>query len=139
MGAMNRVFLMGNLTRDPQLRKTPSGMAVSDIGLAVSEKFRNKAGDLVETKCFVDVVAWDRQAEVCSQYLSKGAPVIVEGRLQLDQWQTEAGEKRSRLRVRAERIQFLRPARAGEEEEANGLTAAPGQEDRSALPGEVSF
>ena len=139
MGAMNRVFLMGNLTRDPQLRKTPSGMAVSDIGLAVSENFRNKAGDLVETKCFVDVVAWDRQAEVCSQYLSKGAPVIVEGRLQLDQWQTEAGEKRSRLRVRAERIQFLRRAGAGEEEEANGLTAAHDQEDRSTLPGEVSF
>ena len=115
MGAMNRVFLMGNLTRDPQLRKTPSGMAVSDIGLAVSEKFRNKAGDLVETKCFVDVVAWDRQAEVCSQYLSKGAPVIVEGRLQLDQWQTESGEKRNRLRIRADRVQFLgQPKKQGD-------------------------
>ena len=114
MGAMNRVFLMGNLTRDPALRKTPAGMAVSDLGVAVSEKYRNKAGEIVESTCFADVVVWGRQAETCSQFLLKGAPVMVEGRLQLDQWQTEAGEKRSRLRVRADRIQFLgRPRGAG--------------------------
>ena len=107
MGAMNRVFLMGNLTRDPALRRTPTGAAVSDIGLAVSEKYRNKAGELVETTCFADIVVWGRQAEACGQYLTKGAPVVVEGRLQLDQWQTPAGEKRSRLRVRADRVQFL--------------------------------
>ena len=136
MGSMNRVFLMGNLTRDPELRQTTSGTAVSDLGLAVSEKFRNKAGELVETKCFVDIVAWDRQAEACSQYLSKGAPVIVEGRLQLDQWQTESGEKRSRLRVRAERVQFLGRGKAPENPGDTQITAAaaPVQEENEALP-----
>jgi single-strand DNA-binding protein len=111
MGTMNRVFLMGNLTRDPELRKTPSGMAVSDLGVAVNERYRNKAGEVVETVCFADVVVWGRQAETCGQYLVKGAPVMVEGRLQLDQWKTDAGEKRSRLRVRADRVQFLGKAR----------------------------
>lgn len=107
MSSMNRVFLMGNLTRDPELRQTAGGISVSDLGLAVSEKYRNKEGLQVETKCFADVVVWGRQAETCSQYLVKGAPVIVEGRLQLDQWQTEEGQKRSRLRIRADRVQFL--------------------------------
>ena len=115
MGAMNRVFLMGNLTRDPELRQTSTGMAVSDLGLAVSEKFRNKAGEMVETTCFADIVVWGKQAEACGQYLGKGSPVMVEGRLQLDQWQTDKGEKRSRLRVRADRVQFLgRPRKTGE-------------------------
>ena len=107
MSNVNRVFLLGNLTRDPELRQTAGGLSVSDLGVAVSETYQNKAGEKVETKCFTDVVVWGRQAEVCSQYLAKGAPVMVEGRLQLDQWETEAGEKRSRLRVKADRVQFL--------------------------------
>ena len=113
MGTMNRVFLMGNLTRDPELRKTASGITVSDLGLAVSDKYKNKAGEMVESVCFADVVVWGRQAETCGQFLGKGAPVMVEGRLQLDQWQTESGEKRSRLRVRADRVQFLGRPKAG--------------------------
>ena len=113
MGAMNRVFLMGNLTREPALRRTPTGIAVSDLGVAVSEKYRNKAGEVVESVCFADVVVWGRLAEICGQYLMKGAPVMIEGRLQLDQWQTEAGEKRSRLRIRADRVQFLGKAKGG--------------------------
>ena len=131
MGAMNRVFLMGNLTRDPELRKTPSGIAVSDLGLAVSEKYRNKAGEMVETTCFADIVVWGKQAEACGQYLGKGAPVIVEGRLQLDQWQTEAGEKRSRLKVRADRVQFLgRPRKTANPEIAGtGAEAAVAEEE----------
>lgn len=107
MGNMNRVFLMGNLTRNPELRKTPAGTPVSDLGLAVNEKYRSKTGDVVESVCFADVVVWGRQAETCGQYLEKGSPVFVEGRLQLDQWKTDAGEKRSRLRVKADRVQFL--------------------------------
>lgn len=122
MGSMNRVFLMGNLTRDPELRKTPSGISVSDLGLAVSEKYRNKAGEMVESVCFADIVVWGRQAETCGQYLAKGAPVMVEGRLQLDQWQTDKGEKRSRLRVRADRVQFLTRSRHGKEE---GIAESP--------------
>lgn len=107
MSAMNRVFLMGNLTRDPELRKTPAGASVADLGLAVSDKFKDKAGQVVERTCFVDIVAWNRQAEACTEFLHKGAPVLVEGRLQLDQWEADNGEKRKRLRVRADRVQFL--------------------------------
>lgn len=121
MSNVNRVFLLGNLTRDPELRQTSSGMSVSDLGVAVSETYQNKAGEMVETKCFTDVVVWGKQAEACSQYLAKGAPVMVEGRLQLDQWENEAGEKRSRLRVKADRVQFLGRRRgAGEPEDPFG-------------------
>ena len=133
MGAMNRVFLMGNLTRDPAVRRTPSGASVSDLGLAVSEKYRNKAGETVESVCFADIVVWGRQAEACSQYLTKGSPVMVEGRLQLDQWQTESGEKRSRLRIRADRVQFLtRPSRGTAESAAARQVAA--EEDEAKAP-----
>jgi len=130
---MNRVFLMGNLTRDPQVRHTPSGDAVSDLGLAVSEQYTNKAGEKTESVCFADVVVWGKQAEACGQYLSKGSPVVVEGKLQLDQWQTEAGEKRSRLRVRAMRVQFIgRPkngAGTGHEPAEEGSHEAAGQRE----------
>jgi single-strand DNA-binding protein len=115
---------MGNLTRDPELRKTASGLTVSDLGLAVSEKYKNKAGEAVESVCFVDIVVWGKQAETCGQYLSKGSPVIVEGRLQLDQWQTDKGEKRSRLRVKADRVQFMgRPKNGNGAEQAAPQTA----------------
>lgn len=107
MASYNRVLLMGNLTRNPEIRYTPSGTAVADLGLAVNENFKNKAGETVEQTCFVDVVVWGRQAETSSEYLHKGSPVFVEGRLQLDQWENQQGEKRSKLRVRADRVQFL--------------------------------
>lgn len=107
MSPMNRVFLMGNLTRDPEVRTTPGGKKVCDLGLAVNERRRNAAGEPVETTCFVDVVAWEKLAETCGQYLKKGRPVIFEGRLQQDRWETEKGEKRNRLRVCADRVHFL--------------------------------
>ena len=107
MTGYNRVVLVGNLTRDPQVRQTPAGTSVADLGLAASERYRNKEGEQVETTCFVDIVAWGRQAETCGQYLSKGSPVLVEGRLQLDRWETEDGQKRSRIRVRADRVRFM--------------------------------
>jgi len=113
---------MGNLTRDPQVRQIPSGTSVVDLGLAANERYRNKAGDQVETTCFVDIVVWGRQAETCGQYLSKGAPVLVEGRLQYDQWQTDDGQKRSKLRVRADRVRFLGKAKGGAHA-ADGETA----------------
>lgn len=133
MGSMNRVFLMGNLTRDPALRKTNTGTTVSDLGLAVSETYRNKDGELVETTCFADIVVWGKQAEACNQYLNKGAPVMVEGRLQLDQWQNDQGEKRSKLRVRADRVQFLGRAKPpAEAKPASSQEQAPDQ------PGETT-
>lgn len=107
MSTLNRVFLIGNLTRDPEVRYTPSGTAVGDLGLAVNETYKNKAGENVESTVFVDVEVWARQAETCAEYLYKGSPVFVEGRLKLDQWENQQGEKRSKLRVRADRVQFL--------------------------------
>ncbi len=107
MSSMNRVYLLGNLTRDPELRHTPSGTSVSDLGIAVSDNYRNRDGELVERACFADVVVWGRQAETCCEFLHKGSPVLLEGRLQLDQWETDTGDKRTRLKVCAERVQFL--------------------------------
>jgi len=106
MASYNRVILVGNLTRDPELRYIPSGTAVTDIGLAVNDKYKNKQGEWVEDVTFVDVTLWARQAEIASEYLSKGAPVLIEGRLKLDTWEKE-GKKQSRLRVVGERMQML--------------------------------
>jgi single-strand DNA-binding protein len=105
---MNRVFLAGNLTRDPEVRYTPSGMAVADLRLAVNERYKDSTtNEWKEKAVYVDVVVWGRQAETSGQYLSKGSPVLIEGRLQLDQWENQQGEKRSKLRVNASRVQFL--------------------------------
>ncbi len=140
MGAMNRVFLMGNLTRDPILRKTPGGLSVSEMGMAVSERFRNKEGQIVESTCFAEIVAWGRQAETCQQYLAKGASVMVEGRLQFDQWQTDTGEKRSRLKIRADRVQFLgRRTKAGDAAEpAESATGTKSSKQPDAVDEEVA-
>ena len=107
MASYNRVILVGNLTRDPELRYIPSGTAVTDIGLAVNDRRKNASGEWVEETTFVDVTLWARQAEVASEYLSKGAPVLIEGRLKLDSWENNEGQKRSKLRVVSERMQML--------------------------------
>jgi single-strand DNA-binding protein len=105
MASYNRVILMGNLTRDPELRYIPSGTAVSDIGLAINDRI--KRGDQwVEQPVFVDVTLWGRTAEVANEYLSKGSPVLIEGRLRFDQWEKD-GQKQSKLRVTCERMQML--------------------------------
>ncbi len=113
MASYNRVVLLGNLTRDPELRYIPSGTAVADIGLAVNDKRKNAQGELVEETTFIDVTFWARTAEVASEYLSKGSPVLIEGRLKLDQWETQDGQKRSKLRVVGERMQLLGAAGGG--------------------------
>jgi single-strand DNA-binding protein len=108
MASLNKVFLIGNLTRDPEIRYTPSGAAVANLGLAVSRKFRDKAQELKEEVCFVTVVVWSKMAENCNQYLKKGSPLFVEGRLTLRTWEDAAsGKKRNVIEVRAERVQFL--------------------------------
>ncbi len=117
MVRMNKVLLAGNLTRDPVIRKTSKGMAVADIGLAVHDGYGGGNGKSEENTCFVDLVAWDKQAEACGEYLRKGSAVMVEGRLQLEQWKDKEGQNRSRIKVSADRVQFLgkpggdRPAR----------------------------
>lgn len=107
MANFNRVYLIGNLTKDPELRYTPQGTAVVNLRLAVNRKFKNKNQELKEETCFVTAVVWSRQAETCNQYLHKGSPVFVEGRLQSRSWEDNAGQKRSVIDVRADRVQFL--------------------------------
>jgi len=114
MPSLNHIFMVGNLTRDPEVRYTPSGSAVADLRLA-STRVYTTDGQRKEETCFIDVVVWGKQAEVCREYLSKGSPILVEGILQFDQWKTESGENRSRHRIRADRVQFLgRPKGGGE-------------------------
>ncbi len=106
MASFNRVILVGNLTRDPELRYTPTNTPVTEIGLAVNDRRKNANGEWVDETTFVDVTLWARQAEVASEYLTKGSSVLIEGRLKLDTWETD-GQKRSKLRVVGERMQML--------------------------------
>jgi single-strand DNA-binding protein len=105
MASYNRVVLVGNLTRDPELRYIPSGTAVSEIGLAINDRFKRNE-QWVEETTFVDVTLWARTAEVANEYLSKGSSVLIEGRLKLDTWEKD-GQKRSKLRVIGEKMQML--------------------------------
>lgn len=121
--SLNRVFLMGNLTRDPELRYTPSGQAVTNFSIAINRAYKNQEGETIEAVDFIRIVAWGRQAEICSEYLSKGRLVLVEGSLQQRSWETPAGEKRSVIEVRANRVQFLpggRPKEVAEGEPLQG-------------------
>jgi single-strand DNA-binding protein len=118
MSGYNRVILMGNLTRDPDLKQLPSGAFVAELGLASNETYKNQQGEAVSKPCFVDVAVWGKQAEACGQYLAKGRSVLVEGKLQLDQWESKEGQKRSRLRVRADRVQFMGRGGGGKNEAA---------------------
>ncbi|MCM8779583.1 MAG: single-stranded DNA-binding protein [Candidatus Omnitrophica bacterium] len=112
MANFNKVLLIGNLTKDPELRYTPQGTAVANLRLAVNRHFRDKTGEQKEEVCYITCVVWDKQAETCNQYLRKGNPVFVEGRLQSRSWEDNAGQKRNVIEVRAERIQFLGAASA---------------------------
>lgn len=131
MASLNKVFLIGNLTRDPELRYIPSGTAVADLRLAVSHRFRTKSGEDREDTVFVDVVVWDRQAQTCSEYLSKGSPLMVEGRLKMDEWEKD-GQKFSKLRIVAERTQFLGSPRRGEYRD--GPSDSSAEPDRAEAP-----
>ena len=112
MASFNKVIVMGNLTRDPELRHTPKGSAVCDFAIAVNETYRTGDGNLKEEVCYVEIVVWGRVAETCREYLGKGSLVLIEGRLQLDQWEAD-GQKKSRMRVRADMVKFLGKPRAG--------------------------
>ncbi|CDR35059.1 single-stranded DNA-binding protein [Criblamydia sequanensis] len=108
MMALNKVFIAGRLTRKPELRKTPNGMAVTDLFVALNREFVTQGGEKQQEVCFVDVVVWGKQAEACVQYLDCSSTVFVEGRLQLDVWYgKDANDKRCKLRVAADRVQFL--------------------------------
>jgi single-strand DNA-binding protein len=106
MASYNRVVLVGNLTRDPELRYVASGTAVTDVGLAVNDRRKNASGEWVDETTFVDITLWGRQAEVACEYLSKGSSCLIEGRLKLDSWEKD-GQKFSKLKVIGERMQML--------------------------------
>lgn len=108
MANLNKVMLIGNLTRDPEVRYTPKGTAVADIGMAINRYYQSESGEKREETTFVDVTLWGRQAEVAGEYLKKGRPVYIEGRLQLDSWDDkQTGQKRSKLKVVGEAMQLL--------------------------------
>src|ERR1700744_717464 len=121
MANLNRVLLIGNLTRDPEVRYTPKGAAVTEIGLAVNRVYSGEDGEKKEEVTFVDVTLWARQAEIAGEYLKKGRPVYIEGRLQLDSWDDkQTGQKRSKLKVVGDNIQLLGSRQGGGGEGGGG-------------------
>jgi len=131
MADLNKVFIMGRLTFDPELRYTPSGSAVTDLRMATSRTWTGKDGDRKEETLFIDVTVWDRQAENCCQYLRKGSGVHVEGSLKMDTWDDKTtGEKRSKIRVQADRVQFLDRRDSGSNGESDYSSAPPARESQ---------
>jgi single-strand DNA-binding protein len=126
MANFNKVILMGNLTRDPELRYTPKGMAIAKIGLAINRTWKNEAGESKEEVTFVDVDAFGRTAENIGQYFKKGRPIFIEGRLKLDQWDDkQTGQKRSKLGVILENFQFMDSKGGGAGGGEGGAPEAP--------------
>ncbi|MBI4232290.1 single-stranded DNA-binding protein [Candidatus Peregrinibacteria bacterium] len=118
MANVNKVMLIGRLTRDPELRYTPSGKAVCELGLAINRTYKKENGEEVEDTCYVDITAWGRRAEVCSEYLQKGRTVYIEGRLRYEKWDAKDGGKRSKMSVVAQAVQFLSSRKNGSREES---------------------
>jgi single-strand DNA-binding protein len=129
MASLNRVILMGNLTRDPELRYIPSGAAVASFGLAMNRVYTTQDGERKEETCFVDIDAWGKTAENCANYLTKGRLVLIEGSLQYRSWETEDGQKRSKLNVRAFSVQFLGGRREEGEPGAEGAAELEADDD----------
>ena len=132
MAYLNKVFLIGNLTRDPELRVTPKGTAICQFGIAVNRQFKDESGATRDETTFVDIEAWGKQGELVSKYLSKGSLAMVEGRLKFDQWEDKtSGQKRSKIKVVLDNVQFL-SSRGGA---AGGGPGAPGGEAESSGQG----
>ena len=140
MASFNKVILLGNLTRDPEVRYTPKGSAVTDLGIAVNRQYTLENGEKREEVTFVDVTFWGRTAEVAGEYLKKGRPIFIEGRLQLDTWDDkQSGQKRSKLKVIGETMQMLGGPRSGGSSadnggEGSGRTGKPSAPPKSAVP-----
>lgn len=116
MASLNKVMLMGNLTREPETKRTPKGTAVTQMSLAINRQYTTEGGERKEEVTYVDVEAWGKLAEICADHLSKGKQVFVEGRLKLDTWEDkQSGEKKSRLRVAADAVQFLSPRESSQQ------------------------
>jgi len=130
MANLNKVLIIGNLTRDPELRYTPGGTAVANLRLATNRRYKDKSGELKQEVCYLTVVTWDKQAEVCNQYLHKGSPLFVEGRLQSRTWDGPDGKKRSVVEIRAERVQFLGTSGGAKTGAVSEPVAAPETEEK---------
>ena len=123
MASYNKVILMGNLTRDPEVKFLPNGTAVANFGLAMNESYTDQqTGERKDIPCFVDIEAWGRQAEIVGEHFSKGKPILIEGSLRYDSWEAEDGTKRNRLKVRLQRFQFV--GRREDNEMGGGYTNA---------------
>ena len=137
MVSLNRVLLIGNLTKDPELRYTPSGTPVANLRLAVNSSFKGQDGQRKEETCFVTIVVWSKQAELCNQYLKKGRSVFIEGRLMYRSWEAD-GKTRSTMEVRADRVQFLggpgRGPEAARDEAPSGAAAEPSSREAEPEP-----
>ena len=135
MANLNKVLLLGNVTRDPEVRYTPKGSAVCDLGIAVNRGYTTDSGEKREEVTFVDVTLWGRTAEVASEYLKKGRPVFIEGRLQMDSWDDkQTGQKRMRLRVVAENMQLLGGRPPGGPADATGERRQTSEPPKSSAP-----
>lgn len=121
LAELNRVFLIGRLTKDPEVRQTSNGTPVANFTIAMNRKYKSGTGELKEDTTYVGIVAWQKLAELCEKFLAKGRAVLVEGKIQNRSWETEDGQKRSTLEVRADRIEFL-----DREPRANGTTNQSG-------------
>jgi single-strand DNA-binding protein len=129
MPSLNKVMLMGNLTRDPELRVTPKGTSICQFSLAINRQYKMESGEAREEVIYVDIEAWGKQGEVIAKYCSKGRPLYVEGRLRLDQWEDKnTKEKRSRMKVVLEGFQFLGEGRGAGGPAAGGDASAPGDD-----------
>ncbi len=143
MASLNRVILIGNLTRDPEMRFTPSGTSVSNFGLAVNRRWTNREGERVDQVDYFNIVVWAKLAELCNEYLAKGSPVAIEGRLQRRSWETEEGQKRSVVEIVAENVQFLaRPSVKERTDSLSDANSVPGKEietDEPSLDEDIPF
>lgn len=132
MASVNKVILIGNLTRDPELRYTPKGSAVCEVGLAVNRKYKLESGESREEVTYLDVTFWGKQGETISKWMKKGRPLYIEGRLQMDTWEDKtSGQKRSKIRIIAEEFQFLGGERTGGGPEEGGGGGQRYDNDRS--------
>ena len=129
MPNFNRVMLMGNLTKDPELKYTTNGAPVCNLRMAINRKYKNKSGEDKEDVCFCTVVVWNKSAEACGGYLKKGDPIFVEGRLESKEWETESKEKRTKLEVVAERVQFLLGKKQVDDVPDQGTPTPPASEE----------
>ena len=134
MASINRVILSGNLTQDPVLRKTPSGVSVCTMRLAVSEYFKTAGGEQQERTLFIDVVAWERQAENCAKFLAKASSIIVDGRLRQEEYKNANGENRTKVSVMAQNVQFL----SSPNRDPGPHAQAPAPKNRAEKPADIN-